>query len=80
MSLAPPGPKIRFELERGAHMQVPFLAYEGLTCLDLIGPYEVFNSTPGGIEYDPQPPFDAGSPDKAGPKLQELAMQALSGG
>ena len=31
-----------------------------------------------GIEYDPQPPFDSGSPDKAGPKLQELALQALS--
>jgi putative intracellular protease/amidase len=25
-----------------------------------------------GIEYDPQPPFDAGSPDKAGPELVEL--------
>lgn len=33
-----------------------------------------------GIEYDPQPPFDAGSPDKAGPKIQELALQALTGG
>lgn len=32
-----------------------------------------------GIEYDPQPPFDAGSPEKAGPKLQELALRALSG-
>jgi len=25
-----------------------------------------------GIEYDPQPPFDAGSPAKAGPELVEL--------
>jgi transcriptional regulator GlxA family with amidase domain len=25
-----------------------------------------------GIEYDPAPPFDAGSPDKAGPELVEL--------
>lgn len=25
-----------------------------------------------GIEYDPQPPFDAGSPEKAGPDLVEL--------
>ena len=25
-----------------------------------------------GIEYDPQPPFDAGSPTKAGPELVEL--------
>ena len=28
-------------------MQVAFLVYEGLTCLDLIGPYEVWNATPG---------------------------------
>jgi putative intracellular protease/amidase len=25
-----------------------------------------------GIEYDPQPPFDAGSPEKAGPELVDL--------
>jgi hypothetical protein len=25
-----------------------------------------------GIEYDPQPPFDTGSPAKAGPELVEL--------
>ena len=25
-----------------------------------------------GIEYDPQPPFDAGSPEKAGPEIVEL--------
>ena len=25
-----------------------------------------------GIEYDPDPPFDAGSPEKAGPELTEL--------
>lgn len=29
------------------------------------------------LEYDPQPPFDTGSPDKAGPELQELAMRLL---
>ncbi|MFL5870839.1 MAG: DJ-1/PfpI family protein [Solirubrobacterales bacterium] len=28
-----------------------------------------------GIEYDPAPPFDAGSPDKAGPELVELLRQ-----
>ena len=32
------------------------------------------------IEYDPQPPYDAGSPDKAGPKIVEMASAALSGG
>jgi hypothetical protein len=25
-----------------------------------------------GIEYDPQPPYDSGSPEKAGPELVEL--------
>lgn len=30
-----------------------------------------------GIEYDPHPPFDCGSPDKASPELVELAGAAL---
>jgi len=30
-----------------------------------------------GIEYDPNPPFDCGSPDKASPELVELAGGAL---
>jgi transcriptional regulator GlxA family with amidase domain len=29
-----------------------------------------------GIEYDPAPPFDAGSPEKAGPELTELVRAA----
>jgi putative intracellular protease/amidase len=29
-------------------------------------------------EYDPHPPFDTGSPDKAGPELQELALRLLA--
>ena len=29
------------------------------------------------IEYDPQPPFDAGSPEKAGPEIIALAKSAL---
>ena len=29
-----------------------------------------------GIEYDPQPPFDAGSPAKAGPRIVELSGMA----
>lgn len=32
------------------------------------------------IEYDPDPPFDAGSPDKAGPAIVELAGGQLRGG
>jgi transcriptional regulator GlxA family with amidase domain len=31
------------------------------------------------LEYDPQPPFDAGSPDKAGPELQEVCRRLLFG-
>jgi cyclohexyl-isocyanide hydratase len=31
-----------------------------------------------GIEYDPQPPFDAGSPDRAGPDLVARARAAAS--
>jgi hypothetical protein len=29
------------------------------------------------IEYGPQPPFDAGSPDKAGQTLTRIARQTL---
>jgi transcriptional regulator GlxA family with amidase domain len=32
-----------------------------------------------GIEYDPQPPFDAGSPDKASASTLRLAMRMLMG-
>jgi transcriptional regulator GlxA family with amidase domain len=28
-----------------------------------------------GIEYDPEPPFDSGSPAKAGPELVEVVRQ-----
>ena len=31
-----------------------------------------------GIEYDPQPPFDAGSTKKAGPELTELVRAAMA--
>ena len=31
-----------------------------------------------GIEYDPQPPFDAGSPDRAGPALVARARAAAT--
>jgi putative intracellular protease/amidase len=31
-----------------------------------------------GIEYDPQPPFDAGSPDKADPAVRELIRDMLA--
>lgn len=32
-----------------------------------------------GFEYDPQPPFDCGSPEKAGPERVAIAKKALEG-
>jgi hypothetical protein len=32
------------------------------------------------IEYDPQPPFDAGSPEKAGELVVRAALAALAKG
>jgi hypothetical protein len=32
-----------------------------------------------GIEYDPDPPFDSGSPEKAGPELVEIVRAAEAG-
>ena len=30
-----------------------------------------------GIEYDPQPPFDAGSPDKAPPEIVAMVRATM---
>ncbi|GAA3667641.1 DJ-1/PfpI family protein [Streptomyces iranensis] len=30
------------------------------------------------VEYDPDPPFDTGSPEKAGPELQQLALKLIA--
>ncbi|GAA2365373.1 DJ-1/PfpI family protein [Streptomyces cuspidosporus] len=30
------------------------------------------------VEYDPDPPFDTGSPEKAGPELRRLALELLA--
>ncbi|KUJ67130.1 thiamine biosynthesis protein ThiJ [Streptomyces albus subsp. albus] len=30
-----------------------------------------------GVEYDPRPPFDTGSPEKAGPELRRLALELM---
>jgi hypothetical protein len=38
---------------------------------EIAGP-EVAQAIQLGIEYDPEPPFDAGSPDKAPPEIVEL--------
>jgi putative intracellular protease/amidase len=36
---------------------------------------EVAQTIQLGIEYDPEPPFDTGSPDKAGPEIVRLASR-----
>jgi transcriptional regulator GlxA family with amidase domain len=43
----------------------------------LSGP-EVAQAIQLAIEYDPQPPYDAGAPSKAAPELRELVSAALS--
>jgi cyclohexyl-isocyanide hydratase len=47
----------------------------GLTVAAEIAGPEVAKAIQLGIEYDPQPPFNAGSPAGAGPELTELARQ-----
>lgn len=44
---------------------------------EIAGP-EVAQAIQLGIEYDPQPPFDAGSPDKVDPAIRELVRSLLS--
>ena len=41
-------------------VEIAILLYDRFTALDALG-----------IEYDPQPPFNAGSPEKAPPKIVE---------
>ncbi len=42
---------------------------------EIAGP-DVAKAIQLGIEYDPQPPFDAGSPDKAGPDIVDLVTNS----
>jgi transcriptional regulator GlxA family with amidase domain len=44
-----------------------------------VGP-EVAQAIQLGIEYDPDPPFDSGSPEKAPPEIVELVRSVTSGG
>jgi transcriptional regulator GlxA family with amidase domain len=48
-----------------------------LTLVGLIGGRDVAEAVQLGIEYDPQPPFDAGSPRKARPEITSAALRAL---
>jgi transcriptional regulator GlxA family with amidase domain len=45
----------------------------------LAGP-DVARAIQLSIEYDPQPPFDAGSPEKAGARIVELVEAAVAAG
>ncbi len=47
-----------------------------LTLVDRIAGPQAAQAIQLGIEYDPQPPFDAGSPDKAPPEVVELVRGA----
>jgi len=49
-----------------------------LTLLDRMYGPAVAQTVQLAIEYDPQPPFDAGSPSKAPPEVVELARAALT--
>ena len=50
----------------------------GLTLVgELFGP-EMAQAVQLGIEYDPQPPFDSGSPTKADPEILELVRAVAS--
>jgi transcriptional regulator GlxA family with amidase domain len=48
-----------------------------LTVLAELAGDDIAKAVQLGIEYDPQPPFDAGSVAKAGPELTELVRAAL---
>ena len=50
----------------------------GLTLAAEIAGAEVAQAIQLGIEYDPQPPFDSGSPSKARPEIVEL-VRSLTG-
>lgn len=50
----------------------------GLTLVDRLTGPEVAQAVQLGIEYDPQPPFDAGSPSKADPAIRDLVAAAVS--
>ncbi|MGY0055215.1 DJ-1/PfpI family protein [Streptomyces sp. LZ34] len=39
---------------------------------------KVAQATQLAVEYDPDPPFDTGSPEKTGPELQQLALRLLA--
>jgi hypothetical protein len=56
--------------EAGCHRRGRLLGdRQALTLAGLIAGDEVAKTIQLAIEYDPQPPYDAGSPAKAGPEI-----------
>jgi cyclohexyl-isocyanide hydratase len=49
----------------------------GLTLAAEIAGEDAAKAIQLGIEYDPQPPFDAGSPEKAGPEIAQRVRMSL---
>jgi transcriptional regulator GlxA family with amidase domain len=52
----------------------------GLTLLGRMFGDDMARAIQLAIEYDPQPPFDAGAPDKVEPELRELVRATLDAG
>jgi putative intracellular protease/amidase len=52
----------------------------GLTLLAELAGDDMARAIQLAIEYDPQPPFDAGSPEKAGPELAEFMRGMMAAG
>lgn len=52
----------------------------GLTLVAKLAGDDLARAIQLAIEYDPQPPFDAGSPEKAGPDLTELMRGMMAAG
>ena len=52
----------------------------GLTLLGRMFGDDMARAIQLAIEYDPQPPFDAGAPEKVEPELRELVRATLDGG
>ena len=51
----------------------------GLTVASILYGEEMAKMIQLLLEYNPSPPFDAGSPEKAGPELVEKAMKFMQG-
>ena len=49
----------------------------GLTLLSILLGENVAKATQLGIEYDPHPPFDAGTPEMAGPQLTQAVLAQI---